>query len=92
LASSLLVACGAAAAQTQPTPAQTTSERGVGTPASGRNAFIAPVVDIRIQDQGLALPKGLEEPAITAPAPTPTAVPADAKSEPAKSQPPATGK
>ena len=93
---SLLVACGAAAAQTQANPTQSTTERGIGAPTSGRNAFIAPVVDIRIQDQGLALPKGLEEPPVIAPpAAAPraeeavrTAPPADEKSAP----PPATAK
>jgi hypothetical protein len=89
LASSLLFASGAAQSQLKPAPGS--SDRA-GASTGGRDAFIAPVVDIRIQDQGLALPRGLEEAPITPPAPTPVATPPDAKSEPAKNEPPATGK
>ena len=94
LASSLLLAGGAAQGQIKPAPGS--SDRPAGSSPGGRDAFIAPVVDIRIQDQGLALPKGLEEPPIIAPpgaAPRAeeavrTAPPADEKSAP----PPATAK
>jgi len=90
---SILVALAttAAQAQTQPGIAPASSDRPVGAPAAGRNSFIAPVVDIRIQDQGLALPKGMEEPPLAAPAPIPPAEPPKAE-ETIKTAPPATAK
>ena len=85
-----LLAAGGAWAQAQPGVAPSTSERPLSAPVGGRNSFIAPVVDIRIQDQGLALPKGVEEPPIPAPVQAP-ASPAKSE-EPAKAAPPAAAK
>lgn len=89
LPAGLLLWAAATYAQSPPGVAPAISDRPVNAPAGGRNSFIAPVVDIRIQDQGLALPKGLEEPAIPAPAQAPSGA---AKPEDAKSAPPATAK
>ena len=89
LASSLLLA--SAAAQSQIKPAPGSSDRPGGSSPVGRDAFIAPVVDIRIQDQGLALPKGMEEPPLAAPAPIPPAEPPKAEGT-IKTAPPATAK
>ena len=90
LTAAAVLAAGGAWAQPQPAATPGTSERPVSAPASGRNAFIAPVVDIRIQDQGLALPTGMEEPPIPAPVQAPAAPPKS--EEPAKGAAPATAK
>jgi hypothetical protein len=83
-ASSLVFCAGIAGAQPKPAPG-TTSDRPVEQQSGGRNAFIAPVVDIRIQGEGLMLPKEAE-PAQDAPKPAAepvrTAPPADGKSAP----------
>ncbi len=89
LASSLAFLGGDALAQGQAKPPAEASDRPASAPAGGRNAFIAPVVDIRIQDQGLALPKGLEEPPITAPA---AGTPEPKPEQTIKTAPPATAK
>jgi hypothetical protein len=91
LAASLLLA-GAAAAQVQPAPAGD-AKAAPATPSgtepaqaprltgSGRDQFIAPVMGIQIQGEGLALPQGVaeddkEEPAKPAAAPAETKEPA----------------
>ena len=51
-----------------PTPATGTAGPSGQPVSTERGRFIAPVVDIRIQGEGISLPKGLGEPAEKPPA------------------------
>jgi len=98
VAGSLVLVAGLAAAQPQLSTEQRpggaaapSSTPGLGSRNSGtgRDQFIAPVIGIQIEDQGLKLPAEAEEEDPAKPAAKP---PAEAKPETKEPQPRSTGK